>query len=171
MNLVPLFEYKRWADAELAEALVAARAKMSPEAFRLAVRILNHTHVVDRIFQAHLEGRPHGFTATNTDETPEPEALRDSLAEVDEWLLRFAAGQDEASLARVCRFTFTDGDAGEMAVGEILMHLIAHGTYHRGGVGQVMKGADVAPPRELLTRLLHSREPERRTRSRDAAPA
>lgn len=171
MDLVPLFEYKRWANAELADALVAARPKMSPEAFKLAVRILNHTHVVDRIFQAHLEGRPHGFSATNTTETPEPEALKASLAQVDTWLVQFAARQDEASLARVCRFTFTDGDAGEMSVGEILMHLIAHGTYHRGGVGQVMKGADVAPPRDLFTRLLHTSEPERRSRSRDAAHA
>lgn len=171
MDLVPLFEYKRWANAELIDALVAARAKLGPEAFKQAVRTLNHTHVVDRIFKAHLEGRPHAFTATNTPETPEPEALKASLAQLDAWLLQFVARQDEASLGKVRRFTFTDGEPGEMTVGEILMHLITHGAYHRGGLGQVMKGADTAPPRDLFTRLLHIREPERRSRSRNAAPA
>ena len=162
MNLVPLFEYKRWANAELVDALAAARGKMGAESFTLAVRILNHTHVVDRIFQAHLEGRPHTFTATNTTETPEPDALKVWLGEVDTWLVKFAGEQDEASIARKVSFTFTDGDAGEMTVGEILMHLIAHGAYHRGGAGQVMKGANAAPPRDLFTRMLHSQEPQRR---------
>lgn len=169
MNLVPLFEYKRWANAELVDALAAARERMSPEAFTLGVRILNHTHVVDRIFQAHLKGEPHAFTATNTPETPTPEALKASLAEVDAWLLRFARENDGAALDRACRFTFTDGDAGEMTVGEILMHLIAHGTYHRGAVGQVMKEAKVAPPRDLFTRMLHSQEPQRRVRAGQVA--
>jgi uncharacterized damage-inducible protein DinB len=164
MNLASLFEFKRWANAELADALVASRGAMEPEAFKLAVRIANHTHVVDRIFQAHLEGRPHPYTATNTPETPTPEALKVSMAEVDGWLVDFAGAQDEASLARVCRFTFTDGDAGEMNVGEILLHLIAHGAYHRGAAGRVLKEANLSPPRELLTRFLHEREPERRTR-------
>ena len=162
MNLVPLFEYKRWANAELVDALAAARERMGPEAFTLGLRILNHTHVVDRIFQAHLEGAPHAFSATNTPDTPTPEALKASLAEVDAWLLRFVREQHDAALDRVCRFIFTDGDAGEMTVGEILVHLVAHGTYHRGAVGQVMKEAKVPPPRDLFTRMLHAREPQRR---------
>jgi hypothetical protein len=29
----------------------------------MMVRTLNHSYVVDRIWQAHLEGREHGFTA------------------------------------------------------------------------------------------------------------
>lgn len=166
MDLASLFEYKRWANAELVDAIARSQAQMPPKSLKLAVRILNHTHVVDRIFQAHLEGVPHAFTATNTTETPTPEELRASLARTDAYFLDFARRQTEATLSRTCRFTFTDGDAGEMSVEEILMHLIAHGTYHRGAVGQVLKDAKVAPPRDLFTRMLHQREPERRERSR-----
>ena len=162
MNLVPLFEYKRWANAELADAIAAAGPAMAPEAFKYAVRILNHTHVVDRIFQAHLSGKAHAFTATNTPETPTPEGLKASMAEVDQWLVDFASKQTDETLERSCRFTFTDGDAGTMTVGEILMHLIAHGAYHRGAAGRALKEGGHAAPRDLLTRYLHQLEPERR---------
>jgi hypothetical protein len=39
-----------------------------------AVRLMNHIHVVDRIFIAHLTGQAHTYTATNTPDTPTPTA-------------------------------------------------------------------------------------------------
>ena len=68
--LIDLFGHKRCADAELAEALASVDASAHPEALRAATRTLNHIHVVDEIFRAHLSSRPHGYTATNTADTP-----------------------------------------------------------------------------------------------------
>ena len=45
---------------------------------------------------------------------------------------------------------------------EILMHVITHGAYHRGNVGQVLKNISVTPPRDILTKFLHTSEPGRR---------
>ena len=45
---------------------------------------------------------------------------------------------------------------------EMLVHVITHGGYHRGNVGQVLKLLAVAPPRELYTRFLYVNEPARR---------
>ena len=45
---------------------------------------------------------------------------------------------------------------------EMLTHVITHGAYHRGNVGQIMKSIAVAPPRDLYTKFLHLREPSRR---------
>ena len=60
------------------------------------------------------------------------------------------------------RFTYTDGATGLLTREENQLHEIAHGTYHRGQAGQALRGASVAPPRDLYTRFLHISEPERR---------
>jgi uncharacterized damage-inducible protein DinB len=60
-------------------------------------------------------------------------------------------------------FQFTDGDAGLMTREEMLLHIITHGAYHRGNVGQVLKSISVAPPRDLYTKFLHLSDPSRRS--------
>jgi uncharacterized damage-inducible protein DinB len=69
----------------------------------------------------------------------------------------------DTDLSSVLDFTFTDGDAGRMSKEEILFHVLTHGGYHRGNVGQVLKSISVAPPRDLYTKFLHLNEPSRRS--------
>ena len=161
-NFTALFRFKSWADAELLEALGAIDAASHPAEHKAAVRTVNHLHVVDQIFRGHLQGVPHGFAATNTPDTPTLAELRHSVGTVDEWYVRYVDDLGEALLAEDVRFTFTDGDAGRMTRHEILMHVLTHGGYHRGAVGQVLRSVGIAPPRELYTRFLHTTEPQRR---------
>jgi len=127
-----------------------------------AIRLLNHIHVVDKIFAAHLRGEPHGFAATNTPETPTMEALRASVRETDRWFVEQAGALTPAQLAETVAFTFTDGLRGRMSREEMLAHVITHGSYHRGEVGRMLKSLSVAPPRDLFTAYLHRAEPQRR---------
>jgi uncharacterized damage-inducible protein DinB len=157
--LKSLFDYKAWANVELFQVLATVRAESDLHA---AIRIMNHIYVVDRIFRAHLLGEPHGYEATNTKATPALEELRSAVAQTDAWYKQHVASLDEASLAEKLRFTFTDGDSGLMSREEMLMHVITHGGYHRGNVGQLLKNVSIAPPRDLLTKFLHASEPQRR---------
>lgn len=157
--LESLFGQKAWANAELFDVLASVTAEAE---LHTAIRTLNHIYVVDRIFRAHLLGEPHGYEATNTKATPALAELRAAVAETDAWYRQYVAGLDEAALAGQVRFRFTDGDMGAMSREEILMHVITHGGYHRGNVGQVLKNIGVAPPRDLLTKYLHVTEPQRR---------
>jgi uncharacterized damage-inducible protein DinB len=127
-----------------------------------ATRTLNHIYVVDRIFRAHLAGEPHGYTATNTRETPALNELWFQVGETDAWFEQYVATVTSEALAESIAFRFTDGDTGRMTREEMLAHVITHGAYHRGNVGQVLKGISVAPPRDLLTKFLHVSEPARR---------
>jgi uncharacterized damage-inducible protein DinB len=161
-SLGSLFAYKAWSNEELFAALDEVDVSTHPDEARNAIRILNHVYVVDRIFQAHLQGKTHAYAATNTEETPTVAALAAAVKDLDAWYVSYAQGlAPEARNERV-RFVFTDGDAGCMSREEILMHVITHGGYHRGAAGQVMRGAAVAPPRDLYTRFLHIAEPGRR---------
>ncbi len=157
-----LFAQKSWANNELFNALAEVSDTQHAASVHAAVRTLNHIYVVDRIFQAHLLGEPHGYTATNTEATPTLDALQFSVAETDAWYESYVSSCSGQLLNESIAFQFTDGDAGTMTREEMLMHVITHGAYHRGNVGQVLKSISVAPPRDLYTKFLHVSEPARR---------
>lgn len=161
-TLQSLYAQKSWAHNELYNTLATVTAAEHAEAVHAAVRMLNHIHVVDCIFQAHLQGQPHGYQATNTDVTPDLGELQFSASETDAWYERYVAQISSAQLGEPIHFQFTDGDSGTMSREEMLAHVLTHGAYHRGNVGQMLKSMAVAPPRDLYTKFLHVSEPARR---------
>ncbi len=162
-GLAQLFQYKRWANQELLALGAASQGALPADDYRLFVRILNHTYVVDRIFASHLQGLPQTtYQATNTDATPELATLSDTVRASDDWYVQYVGGLDDAQLAEPVAFRFTDGDTGRMSRSEILNHLVVHGTYHRWAAGRILAAHAVQPPRDSLTTFLHRLEPDRR---------
>jgi uncharacterized damage-inducible protein DinB len=82
-TLQSLFAQKSWVNNELFNALAAVSSAEHATDVHTAVRTLNHIYVVDQIFQTHLMGELHGYTATNTEATPELGELQFSVAETD----------------------------------------------------------------------------------------
>lgn len=153
-TLRSLFGYKSWANRELF-ALLADVPSEHAEHLHTCIRTLNHIYVVDRIFRAHLSGEPRPFDATNTKSTPTLAQLQSDVAATDTWYEQHVASLSADKLVEVIEFQFTDGDSGRMSREEILLHVITHGGYHRGNVGQVLKSLSIAPPRDLYTKFLH----------------
>lgn len=162
--LTRLFQYKAWAnDAFLTE--FRAQSPAIPEADRhLAIRLVNHAYVVDRIFAAHLAGKAHAYTATNTPDTPALDALHRAIAESDRWYLDYVGGISPEQLSEEIAFDFTDGAKGRMSREEMLMHVALHAGYHRGQVGRILPQLTSAPPQDTFTTYLHKFEPDRRRR-------
>lgn len=157
-----LYRHKAWANEELFAEVGRIDPAAHAEARHSAIRLLNHIYVVDRIFAAHLAGNSHGYDATNTKETPSLEDLEAGVKACDRWYVDYTASVDDAKLGERLAFTFTDGQAGTMTRGEMLAHIVMHGSYHRGGVGRILLTADRSPPRDLYTIHLHRAEPARR---------
>ena len=161
-TLSSLFAYKTWADTELLDLVENAALTNSFDSLRSAVRRLSHINVSDRIFRAHLSGELHGFTNTNTEETPTVSMLRIDILDNDKWFEHMINSTSTLHLQEVVQFTFTDGDKGAMSREEMLLHVITHGGYHRGNVGEMLNAIGVKAPRDLYTRFLHCVEPARR---------
>lgn len=159
------FRYKAWANTEILDVLAQVDEARHPEQWRLAVRLMNHTYVVDRIFAAHLTGTTHPFEATNTVETPTVAELRENISKSDEWYQQYVGQLDHDKLHESISFTFTDGDRGSMTREEMLFHILAHGTYHRGNVGMVLSSCGLERPKDTFTRFLHLTDPARRTQA------
>lgn len=70
-----LTRYKAWANGITFAAVMALpegeALRPRPTRFGNIVHTLNHVYVIEDIFRAHLEGRPHGYTSRNTEHTPD----------------------------------------------------------------------------------------------------
>jgi uncharacterized damage-inducible protein DinB len=160
--LQSLYDHKAWADDELLTRLRDLDAEAHAQDRHTAVRILNHIHVVDRLFEAQLQRRPLPFSATNTPETPTLDALHAAVRDTDRWYQQQIGTLSADALTERIEFHFTDGQPGCMSREEMLLHVAMHGSYHRGAVGRILAQHGIAPPRDLLTRFLHQVQPERR---------
>jgi uncharacterized damage-inducible protein DinB len=139
--------YKAWAN-EITFSTVAAlpegeATKPRPTLFKTMVHTLNHPYIVDCIFQAHLQGREHGFAARNTPIAPPLDALWRAVQAMDRWYIELSDRLSAHELGEVIRFQFIGGGDGAMTRGEIILHLVTHGTYHRGFVGDMLNQASV----------------------------
>lgn len=157
-----LFRYRSWANAELLEKMEGFDAELHAQDREAALRLLNHTHVVDRIFAAHLVGAAHGFTSDNTAETPSLEELRSASTTSDQWYRDYLETVTPEQLSEHVPFVFTDGDRGRMSREEMLTHLVVHSGYHRGEVGRIMSRLSLSLPWDTFAVYLHQTEPSRR---------
>jgi uncharacterized damage-inducible protein DinB len=145
-----LTRYNAWANDLIFDAVAALPAgeatKPRTTLFKSIVHTLNHNFVIDLIFQAHLEGRDHGFTARNTPEAPPLEELRRSQKKVDDWYIAWSDRMTQAELDQPIVFTFVGGGAGAMTRNEILLHVVNHTSYHRGFVADLFYQVPAKPP-------------------------
>lgn len=153
-HYVELIEMKRWADGGLLEVAGDALERLTPADAGLLLRVLDHIHAVDEIFQHHLQGRPHGYKAARSDQVPSFQALADGTREVDDWYVDYVRGLRAKAFEEAVDFVFTSGKTARMTRGQILLHVCLHGGYHRGNAGALLQLRGLAPGRDGITDFL-----------------
>ena len=145
-----LTRYNAWANKEIFDAVAALPGDEAtrPRAslFKNMVHTLNHNYVIDRIWQAHLEGREHGYTARNTPDHPQLAELWRLQQEIDRWYIDWSDHLSDAALEEEVAFTLIGGNRGVMTRGEILLHVVNHTSYHRGFVADLFYQIPARPP-------------------------
>ena len=164
-TLQRLFRYKAWANDELLARL--AKLGSEPQITGLAIKALSHTYIVDRIFAAHIRREAHSYTSANLGEMPTLESLSADIRKSDLEYVEYLSAIDSELLAEQIDFTFTDGAPGRMSREEMLMHVVTHGTGHRGQVSAVMLLNAIPAAKDGFTTYLH--EIEASTRGRVSA--
>lgn len=145
-----LTRYNAWANRVIFDAVAALpegeATKERPTLFGSMVKTLNHLYVVDRIWQAHLEGREHGISALNTVLHPSLAELWPAQREIDAWYVAWSDRLSPAEAAETVRFTLIGGNRGEMRRGDVVFHLVNHTSYHRGFVADLFFQVPARPP-------------------------
>lgn len=152
-SLVNLMKHKSWVESEFYAVLGAVPGRNQAGLVKEVGYYLNHIHIVDQIFKAHLTGQRHGFSSTVSDVVPPLEQLSAASAEMNQWLIDYAGTLDSTSESQPIQFTFTDGDAGCLTRGEMLIHLSTHAMYHLSVMTQPFVREGLKPPRVLYTTM------------------
>jgi uncharacterized damage-inducible protein DinB len=155
-----LIKFKRWADAETLQAIKKVDTLANADKHHLMLRLMNHVYVVDMIFRANITGQKHQYTALNTPETPTADELLTKMFECTEWYIQQVGTMNMADLSEIVKFRFVDGGYGEMKAGDMLNHVLFHGTYHRGAVGWMLSETGITPPKDVLTVFLRDHHHE-----------
>jgi uncharacterized damage-inducible protein DinB len=132
-----LLEYDAWANRE---ALSSLRAAGIPPA--KALRLLSHLVGAGRLWIARLEG------STGKPPAVWPElSLEEAAAGVEELARRWRplAQPGGADLDRRVSYTNSKGEPWTSSVGDILMHVVLHGSYHRGQIASELRAAGFTP--------------------------
>jgi uncharacterized damage-inducible protein DinB len=164
-TLQHLFRYKAWANGELLTRLERLGPLRRLTLTRLAIKALSHSHVVDRIFAAHLQRKSHAYPSANLSELPKLHELAADIRKSDQEYITYVSELDRDALSERIDFVFTDGKPGCMSREEMLMHVINHGTGHRGQVSALMLLNALTPARDGFTTYLHEKEASTRGRS------
>lgn len=159
-TFIDAFEYKAWANQDILDFGLRQFDDLPADDATFFLRILNHTAVVDSLFIARIQGKPDPYNGDNTVETPCLASLRQFIRQNDAELIALARNID--NLNAPIRFVFTDGDSGQMTVAEIFLHLLTHGSNHRGMAARTLAVNQLARPSDTFTRFIHHRFPQRR---------
>jgi len=145
-----LTRYNAWSNKLMFDAVAALppgeAVKERKSLFKNMLHTLNHNYVIDVIWQAHLEGRAHGYAARNTADYPPLAELREQQHAIDQWYIAWSDGLTDAALDERVNFTLIGGNAGAMTRNEILLHVVNHTSYHRGFVCDMFFEVPARPP-------------------------
>lgn len=162
MQLHLPLQYKAWADARTLAAVARIELPLQRGHFDFARQQLNHMVRVEELFRARLLGAADPHDSTNTPELPTLAQLDQRLTASNHWLLAYAQALDPGQWTMPLRFTFVDGQPGQLSREEVVYHLINHGSYHRGAIGHALDLAGAPRPADTYTVFVHGLEAARR---------
>lgn len=144
-----LYAYNRWANARFFEVL----ATLDPS--QLTLRLESSFPTILATL-AHLIGAEWIWLRRWKGESPteaprfvaEPElpGLHAKLAEIDAERDRLLAALDEEDLAAPLSYRTMDGTPYRDRLGDLLVHVVNHSTYHRGQLTTLLRQVGATPP-------------------------
>lgn len=149
-NIQILTRYKAWANEIIFTTVTSLpegeALKQRLTRYRNIVHTLNHVYVIDLVFQAHLEEKKHNFKSRNTETHPPLEELWEAVKITDKYYISLSDKLSDEQLKEVINFDFIAGGKGSMTREEIILHIVNHGTYHRGLVSDMIYQVPLVPP-------------------------
>ncbi len=150
-------EFMKWADEQLYTALSNAPAHQLSQdrgsSFKSLFDTLNHIYLAELIWITRVEGDP----ATKMEDLPAPAdiaALGEAWPLLHQRWIDWAKSLDDWSNILTIRGRF-----GEFAVPywKLVMHLMNHGSYHRGQLATMLRQAGIKPPATDLMMFYRSK--------------
>ena len=143
-------EYHAWATAKTFESV----APLSHEELLRDMRTshssvwgtLKHIYQADAIWLRRLSGEETA-KLSDADEVSDLPGLQKSWQVIQARLIELAGSLNGADWTRVVEYRFLSGEEARSPIYEILLHVVNHGTYHRGQIVTMLRqlGAEPIP--------------------------
>ena len=135
MDFKQLFEYDKWANDRIFEAL---KKLPSSEKQKEAERLFSHLLTAQRVWVNRIQKQPAPSEIWPYLTIKEMDKL---LNENPELLWQLTSKKDE-----VIQYQNSKGDSFQNSVQEILMHVVIHGQHHRAQIASLLRQSGVTPP-------------------------
>lgn len=141
-TLVTHFKYHRWATGLILDELTGLNSEqlLKPlgSSFPSAYDTVVHLYQSDRVWLDRLEERPSGQLADY--EAPGCMwELREAWTEVQDRMIIFASALGEADVNRVIAYKNLAGQPFATPIWQMALHIVNHGTHHRGQITSMMR--------------------------------
>jgi uncharacterized damage-inducible protein DinB len=142
-------DYTAWASARL----VAAAGALTPEeltrdfgtADRSVLGTLVHIYGADRIWLGRIRGNPP-VRLIDPEKDMRLEVLRDDWPKLLEEWRSWAAGLTDESVGTFLPYRDMQGNSHKTPAWQIVMHVVNHGTHHRGQASGFLRAMGYTPP-------------------------
>ena len=154
-EMLTLYEYNAWADRRALQAAGALSkeqfVKPLGSSFSSVKDTLAHIFGAEWIWLERFEGRsPSSFPDTTG--LDDIEKLKARWNEFEPGLLNFARGVTQDRLDRVMEYKTMKFGVYRNPLWQSMLHLVNHGTYHRGQITTMLRQLGAQP---ILTDLMH----------------
>ena len=141
-------DYSAWASRRLLDAAANLDAEELTRDFKTAdtnvIGTLAHVFAADRVWLARVKGETPGPFITPEDRRLEV-LQNDWPALHQRWKL-FADPLSDQDISAVISYKDTKGNPYQSSLWQILLHLVNHGTHHRGQVSGFLRSMGQTPP-------------------------
>jgi uncharacterized damage-inducible protein DinB len=141
-------DYTEWASRRLLEAAAPLSHEELTRDFRTSDRsvidTLAHVFAGDRMWLSRVRGAPRAVFIEDSDRSLE--ALGERWPEVHSGWRGLMAGETDESVRRLVGYRDLKGNAWETPLWQIVLHMVNHGTHHRGQVSGFLRAMGHTPP-------------------------
>lgn len=133
-----LFEYDAWGNLQVLESLRLATLAPSSRACAVTAHLIG----AGRVWFERLHGRVSPIEVWPNFSVDECET---GFRELDKSWKGYLRGLRSGDLERTIAYVNTKGEKWESQTADILMHVVLHGSYHRGQIAMLVRGSGATP--------------------------
>jgi uncharacterized damage-inducible protein DinB len=142
-------EFMKWAD----ETMLAALSQAPPDqvgqdrgsSFKSLFETLNHIYRGELIWLIRVQGQPDA-KLSDVDSPPDLSALGQRWSAVHQGWIDWARGLSQEDWSKPLILRNSQGAESRSPLWQVAMHLVNHGSYHRGQLATMLRQAGIKPP-------------------------
>jgi uncharacterized damage-inducible protein DinB len=147
-------DYTAWASRRLVSAVSSLPADELTRDFQTAdhsiLGTLVHVYAADRVWFGRIEGNPPA-RFIDPEQDMRLEALQNDWPQLHQRWKAWAEGHNDDSLRQKLSYKDLKGNPYETPLWQIVLHVVNHGTHHRGQVSGFLRALGHTPPPLDLT--------------------